>query len=119
MDDLIEMSDDKIIDTVIDNLNENESYDNDDANPGAMEYTLDITLNKFEKDTHFINLEIECETLFSVLDETVHQTIFDTHFSRLVYNQANRSDDDDLMITRVDDDSILFTLDDADSKRII
>src|SRR5699024_7077786 len=83
----------------------------------AMEYTLDITLNKFGKDTHFINLETAPETIFSVLDQTGYQTIFDTHFSGLVYNQEDRSDEDEFIIIRVEDDSILFTLDDADTKK--
>lgn len=117
MEELVEMSDDEIIETVIDNLHENENYDEDDENPESVEYTLDITLDKVGKDTHFINLETEPETLFSVIDETGYQTIFDTHFSGLVYNQEDRSDEDDFIITRVEDESILFTLDDADTKK--
>src|SRR5699024_11017268 len=89
MEDLVEMSDDEIIDTVLENGHEHKDYEE------PVEYTLDITLDKLGKDTHFINLETAPETIFSVLDETGYQTIFDTHFSGLVYNQEDRSDEDE------------------------
>lgn len=85
--------------------------------PEPVEYTLDITLDEVGKDTLFINLETAPETIFSVINETAFQTIFDTPFSGLVYNQEDRSDWDEHIITRVEDESILLKLDDPDTKK--
>lgn len=116
LEDLIEMSDDEIIEEVKERLYE---YDNEYEEPEPVEYTLDITLDDVGQHPKFINLETEPETVFSVIEETSFQTIFDTSFSGLVYNQEDRSDYDEMIITRVEDDSILFKLDDPDTNKDI
>jgi len=114
LEDVIDMSDDEIIEAVIDRLHENnEDYEE----PEPIEYTLDITLDAVGKDTEYINVETIPETVFSVINETAFQTIFDTPFSGLVYNQEDRSDWDEHIITRVEDESILFTLDDSNTQK--
>src|SRR5690625_1032074 len=114
LEDVIDMSDDEIIEAVIDRLHENnEDYEE----PEPIEYTLDITLDAVGKDTEYINVETIPETVFSVINETAFQTIFDTHFSGLVYNQEDRLDWDEHIITRVEDESILFTLDDSNTQK--
>lgn len=116
IEDLIDMSDEEIIETVINNLHEN---DEDFIEPEPMEYTLDINLDDVGRDTRFINLETVPATIFSVIEQTTFQTIFDTHFSGLVYNREDRSDWDEHIITRVEDPSILFKLDDANTNKDI
>lgn len=114
IEDIIDMSDDEIIEAVIDRLHEVETNFEE---PEPVEYTLDITLDEIGKDTKFINVETIPKTIFSVIDETTFQTIFDTPFSGLVYNQEDRSDGDEFIITRVEDESVLFTLDNPDTQK--
>ena len=110
---IVDMSDDEIIETVIDFVSEKEDVEE----PQPLEYTLDITLDDLGQDSQYINVETEPESVFSVINETGFQTIFDTHFSGLVFNKEDRSDGDDLVVTRVKKPSILFNLDEPNSKK--
>lgn len=112
---IVDMTDDEIVETVINYVSEREDVEE----PQPLEYTLDITLDDLGQDSRFINVETEPETVFSVINQTGFQTIFDTHFSGLVFNKEDRSDDDDLVVTRVKKPSILFKLDEPNTKKKI
>lgn len=113
LEDFIDMSDEEIIEEVKERLREVD--DNEDPEP--VDYTLDITLDDVGQYPEFISLETEPERVFSVIEETSFQTIFDTRFSGLVYYQDDRSDYEEMIITRVEDDSIYFKLDDPDTSK--
>lgn len=114
--DLVELSDDEILEASIKHLQDVEIVYEE---PEAYNYTLDITLDESEKNTQFINVETEPETMFSVVDEVVHQKVSDTIFSGFV---ARAKDEDELeknlfVVTRVNDNSILFTFDNPDTDK--
>lgn len=114
IEDVIDMSDEELIKYIRKEMKEYSIRINSDyEEPQPTEYTLDIILDDLGHNTQIINIESD-ETHISLNGQNVIQTIYDTNFSGLKYND---DDVDKNLITRVDDSHTLFQLDDPNTDK--